>query len=118
PAVSAAKTAEEPHGPQVGFLDGVLRILIAPGEPARQVVGRPHVGQEGTLESLQLGRIQGLLRPGLLFRSGFRLRFRGGPAAWRESARVLDPRAVPRPWMRANDPEPHHILPHARTPPS
>jgi hypothetical protein len=38
--VSASKTVEEPKGAQVGLLDDVLRILLVPGEPTRQVKSR------------------------------------------------------------------------------
>src|SRR5205807_885203 len=53
--------------------------------------------------------IQGLLRPGLLSRSGSRLRAGGGPGAGQESAGVPDSRALPRSSIRTNGPEPHHI---------
>jgi hypothetical protein len=49
--VAAAEALEEAERAQVGFLHHVLRVLIIPRQPARQVIGSIHVRQNHLLEA-------------------------------------------------------------------
>jgi hypothetical protein len=51
PYVSALVAIEKSKGAQTGFLRHVLRVLVVPGQPAREVVRGVQVREHGLLES-------------------------------------------------------------------